>query len=46
MNQIYQDQRQLDDYLNSLQETQNYVNQIYQDQQQLNDYLNSIRQND
>jgi hypothetical protein len=45
VNQIYQDQAALDNYLQQLQQTQSYVDQIYQDQQQLNDYLNSIWQN-
>jgi hypothetical protein len=45
INQIYQDQAELNSYLDQLEQTQNYVNQIYQDQQQLDDYLNSIWQN-
>jgi hypothetical protein len=44
LNQIYQDQQQLTDYLDSIQQTQDYINQIYEDQQQLNDYLDSIQQ--
>jgi hypothetical protein len=39
-----QSQQQLNDYLNSLSQTQSYVDQIYQDQQQLNDYYNSLSQ--
>jgi hypothetical protein len=44
VNQIYADQKALDDYFKSIQETLDYVNQIYQNLQQLYDYLNSIQQ--
>jgi hypothetical protein len=44
INQIYQQQQDLDTYLQQMQDTQDYINQIYQDQQQRDDYLNSIWQ--
>jgi len=40
VNQIYQNQQQYYDYLNSIQQTLDYVNQINQDQPQLNDNSN------
>jgi flagella basal body P-ring formation protein FlgA len=45
VDQIYQDQAQLDQYLGSIDETQQYVDQIYQDQQDRDEYLTSVSQN-
>jgi hypothetical protein len=44
INQIYQEQQQYNDYMQSLTDTQNYINQIYQDQQQQNDYMQSLNE--
>ena len=45
INQIYQDQAAQNNYMEQLQQAEDYINQIYQDQKQIDNYFNSIWQN-
>ena len=45
VNQIFEDQRQLDDYLDAAQETQNHLNEIWERQRQFDEWQAQLAEN-